>query len=140
MPEYAIRSADLADIPAVLAVWARARSAHAAVEDSAEGVARLLAFDPEALLVVEADAMLVATLIAAWDGWRGAMYRLAVLPEHRRQGIARDLVTEAHRRLAARGVTRITALVADDDDRARGFWLDAGYAHDAAMGRFVLNL
>jgi ribosomal protein S18 acetylase RimI-like enzyme len=139
-PRYEIRVGDVADIPAVLDVWAGSRSAYAGVEDSAEGVAKLLAFDPGALLVAEADGALVATLIATWDGWRGAMYRLAVQPEHRRHGIARDLVAEAHSRLAARGVTRITALVANDDERARGFWFSVGYAHDQAMGRLVLNL
>ncbi|HJX46774.1 MAG TPA: GNAT family N-acetyltransferase, partial [Gaiellaceae bacterium] len=105
---YEIRSADVADIPAVLAVWAQGRSAYAGVEDSAEGVEQLLAFDSTALLVAEAEGTLVATLIATWDGWRGQMYRLAVAPEHRRRGIARELVAEGHRRLAARGVTRIT--------------------------------
>jgi ribosomal protein S18 acetylase RimI-like enzyme len=138
--DFTIRPAQTADIPAVLAVWAVGRSAHAGVADSAEGIAKLLAFDPGALLVAESEATLVATLIATWDGWRGAMYRLAVLPEYRRHGIARDLVAAGHRRLAERGVTRITALVAHDDARARGFWFSAGYSHDEAMGRFVLNL
>src|SRR5664279_2050835 len=50
---YEIRSADVADIPAVLAVWAQGRSAYAGVEDSAVGVEQLLAFDPTALLVAE---------------------------------------------------------------------------------------
>lgn len=124
----------------MLDVWARGRSAYAGVEDSAEGVAKLLAFDPGALIVAESGGAVVATLIATWDGWRGAMYRLAVDPECRRHGIARDLVAEGHRRLATRGVTRITALVANDDERARGFWFSVGYAHDEAMGRLVLNL
>jgi ribosomal protein S18 acetylase RimI-like enzyme len=137
---YEIRSGQVADIPAVLAVWAQGRSAYAGVEDSVEGIERLLAFDPTALLVAEADGTLVATLIATWDGWRGQMYRLAVVPEHRRRGIARDLVAEGHRRLKARGVTRITALVAGEDARARGFWFSVGYVHDERMGRLVLNL
>ena len=140
MADHEVRTAELADIPSVLGVWARGRSAYAGVEDSVEGVAKLLAFDPTALLVATIDETPVATLIATWDGWRGQMYRLAVDPEHRRRGIARDLVTEGHRRLSERGVTRITALVADDDERARSFWFSLGYVHDSAMGRLVLNI
>ena len=30
---------------------------------------------------------IVGALIAAWDGWRGNMYRLAVDKGHRREGI-----------------------------------------------------
>jgi ribosomal protein S18 acetylase RimI-like enzyme len=40
----------------------------------------------------------VGTLVAAWDGWRGNMYRLAVLPEHRRAGIGRELVDAGYER------------------------------------------
>ena len=32
------------------------------------------------LLGAERDHHIVGTLIVAWDGWRGNMYRLAVLP------------------------------------------------------------
>jgi predicted MFS family arabinose efflux permease len=38
----------------------------------------LLNADPEALLVAEVDGVVVGSLIAAWDGWRGSFYRLAV--------------------------------------------------------------
>ena len=44
---------------------------------------------------------LSGTVIASWDGWRGAMYRLAVLPSLRRRGIAAALVDEGERRLQA---------------------------------------
>ena len=35
---------------------------------------------------------MVGSLIAAWDGWRGSFYRLAVHPERRRQRIATALL------------------------------------------------
>ena len=43
-----------------------------------EDVERLIADSPAALLVAERDGEIVGVLIAAWDGWRGNMYRLAV--------------------------------------------------------------
>src|SRR5919202_2363545 len=82
-----VRAAGPDDAPAVLAMWARARSQNASTPDTAEAVDRLLATDPGALLVAERDGALVGALIAAWDGWRGNMYRLAVDAGHRRLGV-----------------------------------------------------
>jgi len=86
-----VRPARDDDIPAVLELWGEARSAAAVTPDSVPAVERLLDHSPDGLLVAESDGRVVGALVAAWDGWRGNMYRLAVLPEYRRRGIARRL-------------------------------------------------
>ena len=96
--------------------------------------------DPEALLVAELGGRAVGSLIAAWDGWRGNMYRLAVAPEHRGQGIALQLVKAGEERLRALGARRISALAWKRDRAAVGLWLRAGYAHEEGTGRFVKAL
>ena len=133
-----IRAATGADVEAVLALWARSRSAAASTPDDAAAVTR--AVERGALLVAERDGAVVGTLIAAWDGWRGNMYRLAVAPEHRRRGIARALVADGEARLRARGARRITALVGREDDVAVAVWSATGYADDTGIARFVKNL
>jgi ribosomal protein S18 acetylase RimI-like enzyme len=137
-----VRPAGRADIAAVLALWERARSAAASTPDTPQTVARLLDTGPGALLVAERgpDGAIVGALIAAWDGWRGNMYRLAVDPAHRRTGIALALVRAGERHLAAQGARRVTALVAHDEPDAVGLWAAAGYARDADIARFVRNL
>ena len=84
-----VRAAGRADIAAVLTLWERARSAAASTPDTPETVARLLTTGPGSLLVAERgpDGAIVGALIAAWDGWRGNMYRLAVDPAHRRAAL-----------------------------------------------------
>jgi ribosomal protein S18 acetylase RimI-like enzyme len=94
----------------------------------------------EALLVAEVDGGLVGTLIAAFDGWRGNMYRLAVRDDMRRRGIARELVEAGHARLRAVGARRVTALVGADEQAAVALWRSAGYEHDPVHQRFVRNL
>jgi len=134
-----IRPATRADADAVLALWARARSAEAAIPDDHAAVAQ--AIERGALLVAEVDEdELAGTLVAAWDGWRGNMYRLAVAPEHRRRGVARDLVRAGEAMLHERGARRITALVPRDDAVAVALWSAVGYADDAGMARFVKNV
>ena len=135
-----IRAARRQDIEAVLRVWEQARSAAASTPDDAQSVARLMEHSPDALLVAECDAQLVGVLVAAWDGWRGNMYRLAVLAPYRRCGIGRRLVEAGHERLGKKGARRVTALVAHGDGEAQSLWRSAGYRFDEQIARFVRNL
>ena len=129
-----------ADLPAVLDLWAQARSEHASTPDRVEDVERLLADSPAALLVAERDGQIVGALIAAWDGWRGNMYRLSVREGHRREGIGLALTRAGENFLRQCGARRVTALVAEDDEVAGGFWESAGYPRDREIGRRVRNL
>ncbi len=133
-----IRAARPEDLDAVLQLWGGARSAHAVTEDSPDRVAGLIA--SRSLFVAEADGEIVGAVIAAFDGWRGNFYRLAVAPSHRRRGIGRRLVYAGEERMRGLGAPRVTALVAFDDATARGFWASVGYDADADIGRMVRTL
>jgi ribosomal protein S18 acetylase RimI-like enzyme len=136
-----VRPARSEDVPQVLVLWARARTAAASTPDTPEAVAALLVHAPGALLVAELPGGEIAgALIAGWDGWRGNLYRLAVDPPNRRQGIAFALVTDAERHLRAQGARRVTAPVANDDEPAAKLWEAAGYARDETIGRFVRTI
>jgi ribosomal protein S18 acetylase RimI-like enzyme len=131
-----IRSAGEEDIATVLDLWSAAGSLPS-ISDSPDALTQLLAADPRALLVAEIDGVLAGSLIAAWDGWRGSFYRLAVSPEQRRKGLATMLLREGERRLRERGAVRLTAIVADDEAGAMAFWRAAGYARQQHRARFV---
>jgi len=134
----ALRTGTTTDIAGVLALWIEA-GAHPTSTDDAAAVTALVERDREALLIAEIDGRLVGTLIAAWDGWRGNMYRLAVAPHVRRRGIASSLVAEGERRLRAQGCRRVTALVVDADPHAAEFWTGVDYVR-YPMKRFVRTL
>jgi ribosomal protein S18 acetylase RimI-like enzyme len=106
--------------------------------DTAEAIEGLLA--RSLLLLAVEDDEVVGTLVVGWDGWRGTMYRLAVVPELRRRGIARQLVEAGHDRLAALGARRVGALVGTGDEPAAALWRAAGYELDRNVERFVRNL
>ena len=138
--DITIRTATAADVDAVLGLWGVARTEHAVTEDRPEALRRLIDTDPLALLVAELDGALVGAVIAAWDGWRGNIYRLAIEPAHRRRGIGSALVRAGEESLQRRGARRVTALVAYEDERAAAFWDEAGYPLDSEIGRRVRNL
>lgn len=138
--EFTIRRCRHEDAQTVLDLWARERSGHASTADRLDDVERLLADSPAALLVAVLNDEVIGALIAAWDGWRGNMYRLAVREKHRRKGIGVALVRAGEDYLGSRGACRITALVAFDDAAAGAFWESAGYPRDREIGRRVRNL
>jgi len=138
----AIRPARLDEVDQILAVWREAEATPSATDDR-DGVRRLLQTPHAMVLVAEADGRIAGTVIGAWDGWRGNIYRLAVAPGFRRRGLARSLVAEADRSLVRLGARRITALVDGDHSWAVDFWntlAASGYRHDEHMRRYVKTL
>src|SRR5215467_6201836 len=101
-----IRTGTADDAAIVLRLWRVSEAADSTTDDE-PALRTLLARDPDALLIADVDGEPVGTLIVGWDGWRGALYRLAVLPDRRRRGIARLLVDEAERRLRVLGARRV---------------------------------
>lgn len=111
----AYRNATEADIDAVLRFWATAAEDSHRPPDSTDAVRRLIERDPEALILAVDGDTVVGSIIVGWDGWRCHLYRLAVTPTHRRQGIGRELVTRAEARFTTYGGTRADAMVLDDN-------------------------
>src|SRR5580658_191069 len=103
-----LRAADPRDVGKVLDFWQE--SALPTSTDSADALRALLDRDPGALILAENGGAVVGSVIAGWDGWRGAIYRLAVDPAFRRQGLGRRLLGAAETRLAALGARRLHAV------------------------------
>ena len=120
----------------MLALWAQA-AAEPSISDDVESIERLLDHDPGALLLAVEGGRIVGTVIASWDGWRGGIYRLAVVPDRRRGGIATLLVGAAEERLRSLGAPKIAAIVLQGHDRAVSFWQAIGYEHDDRVARWT---
>ena len=97
-----IRECRLEDIEAVLELWRQAE-ATPGVTDTADDLRRAVADGPAVVLVAEVGGRLVGSVIGTFDGWRGNIYRLAVHPDHRRQGVARAWWPRSRRGWSSRG-------------------------------------
>lgn len=135
-----VRRAESTDVGAILDFWkTAAEDAHRPVDEPA-AVERLLARDPDALLLAVDDGAIVGSIIAGWDGWRCHIYRLAVDPERRRTGIGRALIAAAEKRFGEFGGTRSDAMVLDENALAHHAWAAAGYRRQPEWSRWVKPL
>ncbi|MCX4824900.1 GNAT family N-acetyltransferase [Streptomyces sp. NBC_01142] len=136
MIDLHIRTAGTAEAETVLRFWQEAAEG-TSITDDVDGVTRLIARDPDALILAESDGRVVGTVIAGYDGWRCSLYRLAVLPSHRRQGIGAALLEAAEKRFRAVGGRRGDAMVLEANGRAQQAWAAAGYHREDHWRRWV---
>ncbi len=136
----AVRVATADDVSAVLEFWSQSAVGGERESDTAGAVTSLIARDPHALLLAVDGAEIVGSLIAGWDGWRCHLYRLAVTPSRRRQGIARLLIDAAEARFRELGGTRADAMVLNDNDLGTQAWAGAGYIQEDDNSRWIKAL
>ena len=127
------------DAEEVISLWKDAEATES-VTDTVEEVRRIAVRDNLAFILAISEGDIVGSIIGAFDGWRGNIYRLAVHPSCRRRGLARTLVAATEERFSEWGVKRVTALVEREHGGAVGFWRAVGYLPDHRMTRFVRNL
>ena len=135
-----IRPALADELDAVLAFWRDAAENDSRPADTRGALAALHLRDPDALLVAVDGDEIVGTVIAGWDGWRCHLYRLAVAPHRRREGIGRRLIAVAEERFRVFGGTRADAMVLDGNADAHGVWSAGGYRRQTDWSRWVKPL
>ena len=140
MSDLVLRAADSRELGAVLTFWATAAENASRPPDTPGALAALHLRDPDALIVAVEGDRIVGTIIAGWDGWRCHLYRLAVDPQRRRNGIGRALIEAAENRIRALGGTRIDAMVLDDNPGAHAIWAARDYHRQPDWSRWIKPL
>jgi len=112
----------------VLSVWQASELWPHAGEDEAL-ITGALARNRDMALGWRVGGKLVATAIGSFDGLRGWIHRLAVLPDYRRQGLAAALVEAVEKKLWQAGAQQINLMVYSHNTGARALYEKLGYEY-----------
>jgi len=129
-----IRSFTLDDYEQIIPLWKICKLPYKPKgRDSKERIEKELAKGIARFLIAEKEGRILGSVLATHDGRKGWINRLAVLPEHRKQGIAEALVKEAENRLYAEGIEIIACLIEDDNPSSLEVFKHFGYREFPGM-------
>lgn len=86
------------------------------------------AVDDGLFFAAEVDSHAVGTVMAGYDGHRGWIYSLAVLPEYRRREIGTLLMDTALEALTQRGCIKVNLQVVAGNDQVLSFYEAYGFS------------
>ena len=100
-----------------------------------------LSVQPELFFVAAARRQVVGTAMGGYDGHRGWVYVVAVLPERRRQGIAARLMASVETALAHKGCVKLNLQVRATNTVVVSFYEALGYGREerVSMGKRLLH-
>jgi len=96
-------------------------------DDSREGIDKYLKRNPTTSFVAEDDGKIIGVIMAGYDGRRGFINHTAVLPDYRKQGIAKKLVDNTMDALDKEGIKKVALVVFKHNEMGNGFWDNIGF-------------
>lgn len=124
-----IRAFGEADRDAVIALW-RACGLTREWNNPDLDIDRKLTVQPEMFLVLINSSQIVGTVMAGYDGHRGWVNYLGVLPAHQGRGFARQLMHAVEQQLAAVGCPKLNLQVRAQNTDVIDFYRSLGYGVD----------
>ena len=131
-PELAVTPIADADVDDVVDLWTRCGLTRP-WNDPVADIALARAGRDAEVLVARSGGALVGAAMIGHDGHRGAIYYLAVDPDHRFGGLGRALVEAAGDWCRERGVPKINLLVRKENAGVLAFYEALGFADTNAV-------
>jgi len=116
------------DYNAVIGLWRGLTGMGLSSADEPKEIERFLTANPETVLVLTRNDVVIGSVLGGFDGRRGYLYHLAVKEEDQGQGYGTLLLTELERRFKSLGAMRLHLMIYIDNKasefyRKRGWWV-----------------
>ncbi|MEL6725417.1 MAG: GNAT family acetyltransferase [Pseudomonadota bacterium] len=122
-----IRPFQAKDRTGVIALWDLVFPGETGRRDSGATIDLKQTVQSDLFFVAVSGDRLIGTVLAGFDGVRGWVHRLAVHEDHRRQGIAAQLMARAEAGLKALGCPKLNLQVRGSNEHVVQFYKALGY-------------
>ncbi len=129
-----------ADRDQVIALWKRVFGYPTAHNEPGLSIDKKLAVhDGLFFVAVDTDGVACGTVMGGYDGHRGWIYSLAVLPDRQGSGVGRSLMDRVEQALIARGCLKINLQITDGNEAVQAFYERLGYTKEVrvSMGKRI---
>ena len=121
-----IRKFETADTEKVVDVWDKCGLLYPANDPYME-IRNKTSFQPDLFLVGESDGQVMASVMIGYEGRRGWINYLAVLPEYQGKGYGRTLVEHSLELLKEIGAPKVNLLVRPTNTKVQAFYEKCGF-------------
>ena len=126
--ELRFRIMTIADYEKVYDLWMSCKNmGFNNLDDSREGIEKFLLRNPNTSYVAEEADRIVGIALCGHDGRRGYIYHMSVAEDHRRQGIAGELLERCLAALKEEGINKAALLVFNRNEAGNAFWESRGF-------------
>ena len=96
-----------------------------------------IAVEDGLFFVASVEHTVVGTVMAGYDGHRGWIYSMAVLPDHQKKGIGSALLRYAEQKLWALGCLKVNLQIMEGNEKVEEFYEANGYSTEKriSMGK-----
>jgi ribosomal protein S18 acetylase RimI-like enzyme len=117
-----------ADYAAVYKVWENAgKGIRISLSDKLTEIEKLIHFSPGLFFVGEINHQIIGTAMGGFDGRRGLIYHLAVLPEFQKHHIGSKLLQKVEEELIKKGCIKVYLFITPENIDLTDFYNKHGY-------------
>lgn len=140
MKNFTIRPFEQRDRQPVIELWQKCNLTVAWNNPDLD-IDRKLKVNPGLFLVGLVDDVIVASVMGGYEGNRGWINYLAVLPEHQNQGFGRSIMLEIEKKLKQLGYPKINLQIRATNLDIKKFYESVGYSEDKviSMGKRLIE-
>ena len=123
----------------IVNLWRVVFPENPAWNDPLSDIRRKLSVQRELFLIAELENKIVGTIMAGFDGHRGWVHLLAVLPEYRKQNIGRELMQRVENDIQSTGCAKLNLQVRANNKGVVEFYSKLGYNVEerVSMGKLL---
>ena len=127
-----IRKFETSDTEDVVKVWDKSGLLHSP-NDPYEEIRNKSEFQVDLFLVGEINGKLMATIMVGYEGRRGWINSLCVLPEYQGNGYGKELVRYGVELLRLLGAPKVNILIRPNNSKVKAFYEKLGFETEDAI-------